>query len=111
MDTDTLRKKKIDRAFVDNALKEVPMYDSIALDPEMDDYICEILSRDQTLAPPTRPSHNNLSDISILSIESLYMLPHSKHCSQPSSPVKFAGRNLKERISPELVSSRIEEKD
>jgi hypothetical protein len=89
MDTVPLRKKKIDKAFVDEKFKELPMVDSIVVDSETEDEALRILREDEQTSPQRAKSHESNANSLILSTESLY-LEHTpiKQKSNEPSPIK-----------------------
>ena len=81
MDFDRIRKQKIDKTYIDEAFKEIPMYESMAVSSERESYRLakELLTMGHANSLNNPRRTDNVSETSAPTLQSLYLSPDPGH--------------------------------
>lgn len=107
MDLDRIRKQKIDKTYIDEAFKEIPMYESMAVSSEKDTYRLakELLTMGHITPKQTRKQTNdNLSDASAPTLQSLYLSPGRDDPNMPGQYDASGHSSQRKSENKEVVS-------
>jgi len=77
MEFERIRKQKIDKKYIDEAFKEIPLYESMAVTTDQESYRLarELLTMGHPHSQPTAHKPDNFSDVSAPTLQSLYLSP------------------------------------